>query len=314
MKTKKLLFLAIVSGLMTTILFYLFINRESTVTVDKAIPMTAVVTASLDIGKNEKFTEENLSTAEFPENQIHPDAVRDPQSIIGKYASADIKQGEIIMLHRVYEAKEEEHVISRKISEGYRAVSISTDFVKSVSNQIEPDDFVDVVLSEETPSGESGIKTELILEKVRVLSVGKRLTEKQNNNEANTVNEPEYLAVTLELKQEDSVKIINASERGSLHLVLHSKLSSKEEAETGEQEDQENLSSDIQLVTLSKRSIIRREPHLNGYITSIVDQDTKLRFIGKQETDEEGRLWLFIETPDKKQGWISSRIVKQEGE
>jgi pilus assembly protein CpaB len=218
-----------------------------------------------------------------------------------------------MMLHRVYEAKEEENVISRKISEGFRAVSISTDFVKSVSNQIEPDDFVDVVLSEETPSGESGINTELILEKVRVLSVGKRLTEKQNN-EADTGNEPEYLSVTLELKQEDSVKIINAGERGNLHLVLNSQLSSKEEAETGEQEEQESLSSDIQLVTLSKRSIIRKKPHLNGYITSIIDQDTKLRFLGKQETDEEGRLWIFIETPDKKQGWISSRIVKQEGE
>ncbi|WP_394139274.1 Flp pilus assembly protein CpaB [Cytobacillus oceanisediminis] len=313
MKTKKLLFLAIVSGLMTTLLFYLFINRESTVTVDKAVPMAEVVTASLDIGKNEKITEENLSMAEFPENQIHPEAVRDPQSIIGKYASADIKQGEILMLHRIYEAKEEENVISRKISEGFRAVSISTDFVKSVSNQIEPDDFVDVVLSEETPSGESGIKTELILEKVRVLSVGKRLTEKQNK-EAETGNEPEYLSVTLELKQEDSVKIINAGERGSLHLVLNSQLSSKEEAETGEQEKQENPGPDTQLVTLSKRSIIRKEPRLNGYITSIVDQDTKLRFLGKQDTDEEGRLWLFIETPDKKQGWISSRIVKQEGE
>jgi pilus assembly protein CpaB len=146
-----------------------------------------------------------------------------------------------------------------------------------------------------------------------VLSVGKRLTEKQNNK-ADTGNEPEYLSVTLELKQEDSVKIINAGERGNLHLVLNSQLSSKEEAETGEQEEQESLSSDIQLVTLTKRSIIRKKPHLNGYITSIIDQDTKLRFLGKQETDEEGRLWLFIETPGKKQGWISSRIVKQEGE
>jgi pilus assembly protein CpaB len=313
MKTKKLLFLAILSGLMTTLLFYLFFNRGSTEPADAAVPMAAVVTAATDISKNGKMTKENLSTAEFPEDQIHPDAVRDPETIIGKYASADIKQGEVMMLHRVYEAKEEENVISRKISEGFRAVSISTDFVKSVSNQIEPDDFVDVVLSEETPSGESGINTELILEKVRVLSVGKRLTEKQNN-EADTGKEPEYLSVTLELKQEDSVKIINAGERGNLHLVLNSQLSSKEEAETGEQEDQENLAPDIQIVTLSKRSIIRREPHLNGYITSIVDQDTKLRFLGKQETDEGGRLWLFIETPDKKQGWISSRIVKQEGE
>ena len=140
------------------------------------------------------------------------------------------------------------------------------------------------------------------------------MTEKQSTK-ASTGNEPEYLSVTLELKPEDSVKIINAGERGSLHLVLNSQLSSKkEEAETGEQEEQVNPEPDTQLVTLSKRSIIRKNPHLNGYITSIVDQNTKLRFLGKQETDEEGRLWLFIETPDKKQGWISSRIVKQEGE
>ena len=34
----------------------------------------------------------------------------------------------------------------------------------------------------------------------------------------------EYSSVTLELKPEDAVKLVNASEKGDLHLTIHSKI------------------------------------------------------------------------------------------
>lgn len=316
MKTKKLLFMAIISGLITTILFYMFLNKGREETAGPAIPMVKVVKAVQDIKKNEKITEENITTAEIPEDQLHSQAVQDPNTIIGKYTSADLKQGEVVMQHRIEQIAEEAKVVSKKIREGYRAVSIDTNYVESVSTLIEPEDFVDVVLTVQAPESVH-LKTELILEKVKVLSVGTRMVETGKDSEVTEEGgAPEYMAVTLELNQEDSVKLINASERGNLQLILYSRLSSKEaeQRNASVENGSKIIMGEAQFLPVSKRSIIRKEPNLNAHVIAVVGEGTTLSYLGDERTDEEGRLWLRIETPDEKQGWISSRIVKQKGE
>lgn len=210
MKPKKILMLAILSGLITTIVFYFSIGETQPKTAEQPA-MVKVVTAISDIQENQKLTEENLAVTEIPEAQVHGQAVRDKADIIGKFTSASIKAGEVIMLHRIQQ-DEEAKVASKKVAEGFRAVSISVDFVKSVSNLIEPNDYVDVTLTETRENADSlVVPTELILEKVKVLAVGKRLTEAKEGEQP-----VEYLAVTLELEQKDAVSLIDARDRKSV--------------------------------------------------------------------------------------------------
>ncbi|MGJ9384757.1 Flp pilus assembly protein CpaB [Salipaludibacillus sp. CF4.18] len=313
MKAKRIFLLAILSGLITTAIFIVFMNQTTLNAMKETVPMVEVVTANEDIMDNQEITEDLLDLKKIPEDQLHPQVVTNIEDILHKYTSADIRQGEIVMHHRIQQDEEEAEIVAKKITEGYRAVSISVDYVSSVSNLTEPEDIVDVVLSVE---GESTIESELILEEVRVLSVGQRMVEKQNEEVIE-----EYFSITLELSPEDSIQLINASERGTLHLVLHSKRVTEEEVEEdndtvdGEKTEEDSVEyEDATILSLPQRSIIRSEPSLSAPILTVVDKGTVLKDQNEQETDEEGRIWFLIETPDEIDGWISGRIVKMEGE
>ncbi|WP_088007107.1 Flp pilus assembly protein CpaB [Indiicoccus explosivorum] len=327
MKPKKILLLAIVSGLVTTFVFYLFIGQQQPAAVAEQPAMVSVVTAAADLQESEEITAESLTIKEVPEGQVHADAIRDEAEIVGKYTAAPIKAGEVILLHRIQQEGEVK-VASKKIAEGYRAVSINVDFVKSVSNLIEPEDMVDVVLTKtvELPEGPE-ILTELMLENVKVLAVGKRFTEAKEG-------EPpaEYMAVTLELTPEDAVELVDASSRGSLQLLLRSQLISEGTPEEPAEEvlsestdkelteavetasDEERNVPAPAVISIPERSLIRNGPSLEADVLGVVEAGALLTDLHEEEMDEDGRLWFRVETKDQLQGWISSRIVKYENE
>ncbi|MFC5711398.1 Flp pilus assembly protein CpaB [Thalassorhabdus alkalitolerans] len=308
MKAKKLLMLAIFSGFITTIFFYIFINQAASTPAETS-PVTEVVTASEDIARNQQITEENTVIVEMQEDQAHPQAVTDQEMILNRFASAEIKEGEVILNHRV-EQGEEADFISKKIEEGNRAVSISVDYVKSVSNLVEPEDFVDVVLSEEEDSQHAAVHTELVLDKVRVLAVGERMVD-PDVEEGGT---EEYHAVTLELSPEQSIEVINASERGTLQLALHSKRHTTSEAKLVQQTAGTALGAGDYVIPMPDSSMIRSEPHINASINTVVAAGTELQFLDEQQADNDNRVWYLVETPGGKQGWISSRIVNEKEE
>jgi len=226
MKSKIVLFLAIVMGLITTYFFYNYMKAYDQAAVVNT-NMTEIVVAKQDIKKNQKISQGMVMPAQVPSSGVHPQAVRNPSEVEGMYALADITANEPLLTHRLGNEKEENLFVSRKVQQGYRAVSVGLNFVQSVSNLIEPEDWVDVVFTEPPPKGmdQLQINTVLLLSKARVLAVGRRMLE-------TTPEEPyvEYTSVTLELKPEDAVKLINASEKGNIQLILHTKVIPAKEA------------------------------------------------------------------------------------
>ncbi|GGF28729.1 hypothetical protein GCM10010954_29760 [Halobacillus andaensis] len=308
MKPKKIVLLAVISGLMTTLLFYTIMSKQDSSASGEETPMVEVIVASEDIQQNQKITEEVLTSEQVPEDQVHAQAASQTSDVVGLFATADLKEGEPVMLHRVQQSEDEDEFVTKKVTEGYRAVSINVDYVKSVSNLIEPEDFVDVVLSEGT-EGEA-INSEVILENVRVLSVGQRMVEKKSGE-----TEEEYTAVTLELKQDEAVKLVNGSERGSLQLVLLSEqISEKDENEEASAEADDEIPEDSTYITLPEQSLLREGPGLDSSVSDVIAKDTKLKNLNEQETDDDERIWMLVETPDQKKGWMSSRILKHENE
>ena len=129
-----------------------------------------------------------------------------------------IEKGEILLSHQFKDQKEEAIFLSKKIKEGYRAVSIEIPFEQSVSNLVEPGDFVDIV-SNKTANvdGKDAIISELIYSNVYVLAVGRKI--KASENEQGTY--VEYSTITLEMKPEDTVPLIQSSENGTIHFTLN---------------------------------------------------------------------------------------------
>jgi pilus assembly protein CpaB len=227
MKAKLILILAVVMGLFTTFLFYQYMQRFDQDVVP-ASEWVEVIAASKTILENQRITEDMLVMAKLPKEAVTGEFITDKHAVIGKVAEARMAAGETILSHRLVDEQKESLLVSRKIQEGYKAISVGVNFVQTVSNLIEPEDKVDVVVTEaDRETGE--ITSELVMENVRVLAVGRRMIE-LNTQEAYM----EYSAVSLEVKTKDAVKIINADERGNIQLILHSRVNRVEAGENQE--------------------------------------------------------------------------------
>jgi pilus assembly protein CpaB len=223
MKAKWTLIFSIFFGACTTFLFYSYSNNQKTEPVIQE-ELVVVVVAKESIPKNMTISGSMVKEAYVSKKYVHERAIQSISEIEGLIATSEIAQGEIILSHHLQEVSNENKLISRKVQEGYRAVAIGVNFVQSVSNLIEPEDIVDVVFTMEDENGE--IRSELLFSKVRVLAVDRRMVELKQGEQFST-----YSSVTLELKPEAAVRIINGSEKGNIHLIVHSKLLSTIENE-----------------------------------------------------------------------------------
>lgn len=233
MRSKFILMLALVMGLVTTYFFYNYMQQFDAAAAinENTIDVVAV---KEPVKKNQEITKGMLKVMAVPEQGLHPNTVKTMEEAVGLYTIAAMEPNEIVLSHHLQDQQEESLFVSRKIPEGYRAVSIGLNFVQSVSNLIEPDDYVDVVFTEQLKSGnETQIKTQMLLQKKRVLAIGRKMIETKEGEEY-----VEYNSVTLELNPEDAVKLVNASERGNVQLVLHTRVVSsggdRDESESGQ--------------------------------------------------------------------------------
>lgn len=206
-------------GGITTVLFYSYMKQyDATAAISEN--MVEVVVAIELLQKNERISTDKIEIRSIPELSLHPQAATSIEQLEGLIVNADIEKDEVILLHRVQREEDENLLVSRKIKEGFRAVSVGVNFVQSVSNLVEPEDYVDVIFSEVIKSdGETIVNTKLIFEKIRILAVGRKLIE-------STTGEiyMEYSSATLELNAEAAVMLVNASERGTIQLSLHSRV------------------------------------------------------------------------------------------
>jgi pilus assembly protein CpaB len=216
MRAKLILGTAIIMGLITTFLFYNYMGNYNAATV-LTQNTVEVVTAKRAVKQNEKISADMLTTAQVPEASVHPDTVRSIKEIENQYATTKMAEGEVFLKHNATDATEESLRVSRKVKEEFRGVSVGLNFVQSVSNLIEPEDYVDVFAS--TKGKDNRIETQMILTNVRVLAIGRKMVEPVEG-------EPyvEYSSATLELFPQDVLKLVNAQENGNIHLAVRSKL------------------------------------------------------------------------------------------
>ncbi|WML57195.1 Flp pilus assembly protein CpaB [Neobacillus sp. PS2-9] len=218
MKSKMVLLLSLVMGMITTFLFFQYTKQMNTQKVSTVV-MTDVVVAKEKIDKNEKIAADKLEVVQKPAKDVLPQTIKSVSEAEGKLAIAMIEKGEPILSHRLGSEKEEGVYVSRKVMEGYRAVTVGVNINQSVSNLIEPEDEVDVVFTKvvKDATNQPIPQSVILLEKARVLAVGRKMQTPEQTKEPYT----EYSSVTLELKPEDALKLVNASEEGKIHFILN---------------------------------------------------------------------------------------------
>jgi pilus assembly protein CpaB len=214
MKSKFILIIALIMAIITTVLFrqYLISMDNKAKAANKTV---TVVVAIVDIKANQKITNDMLVEKEVSAGSILTDAIKKSSDVVNKYAVTDLKAGEVLYPVRFTDLVTENKDLTLKIAEGARAVSIGVSDVSAVAKMIQPEDYVDIVYTKDN-------QTNILLENVRVLAVGKTLTDVATGKE--NAETADYGTITLQLYPGDIVKVVNASEAGSIKFVLRGKL------------------------------------------------------------------------------------------
>lgn len=164
---------------------------------------------------------DNIVAESFVTESATPDALT---SLVGNVTRRAIAAGEPIQRTAII-APGEGSAMAAQVPVGYRAVAVEISDASAAGGFIQPNDRVDVILttttSVETPAGgtRDEVRTDVILEDVRVLAVGS--VSRPQTPDAEEGQEPnDGATAVLELGQQDARTIAMAEELGDLRLAL----------------------------------------------------------------------------------------------
>lgn len=192
---------------------------------------TQILVAKTPIGIGERLGPATVEWQDWPESALRPEYVtiaampEAPVQLTGAVARFEFFPGEPIREAKLVRA--DQGYLSAVLEPGMRGVSVGVTAASSAGGFVVPNDHVDVVLTTSTPSGQ---RSEVILQDVRVLAIGKRLgemgvsggdVEGQNTSPTPETFDNSTIA-TLELNPGQAETLINASTRGQLALTLRS--------------------------------------------------------------------------------------------
>lgn len=174
------------------------------------IQTTPVVVAALEIPFGQTIEASHLKTINWP-GEILPEAIfTDPAAIVGKIANTKIMQNELVINSRIVD-QVGGSVLAAIVSPQMRAVTVRVNDVLGVAGFLLPGNLVDVVATRK--ESEQRAQTETILEGLKVLAV--------DQTAATDEDKPIVVrTVTLEVEPQQAERLVQASEEGSVQLIL----------------------------------------------------------------------------------------------
>jgi len=211
LKGKKLLLLSFLLAAAAAGAVYSYLNQIEQNS-KMAVETVSVLRVKQDIPARTKLDDSMFIEADIPRAALHREAVTDKAALTGAFARERMVSGEQVLSSRLVFAHDN-HGLTYKISAGHRAVALPVNNVSGVAGYILPGDFVDCVVTIDPPTEEGETVTALVAANIRVLAAGKETVHENEN--VLTVD-----TITLDVPAERVTALIQASERGSLRLVL----------------------------------------------------------------------------------------------
>jgi pilus assembly protein CpaB len=210
-RTVFVVLLALVFGGSAAVLAVRLIQRPQPAPV--TVETVPVVIAATEIGRGNTLTANMLKTHDFPKTLLPPDAVTRMEDAVGHVCLHTILKDETIMSAKLA-PKGSGRGMAAMIPKGMRIVSIQTPSVASAgAGFIVPGNHVDVLLY---MTAQSGGGTRLLMQDVEIWAVGPRIEAPAENK----VDTKELREVTLLVRPEGAIKLVQAQNLGTLHLTL----------------------------------------------------------------------------------------------
>ncbi len=213
---RKYWLIAIICGLVGSFLFYNYMQELKS----RYLPddLIGVVQARTAISSDTIITAEQVEEKQLPAKYVHPDAVAEAKTAIGKITTTEIAAGEAVLKQNLLSAEDKAKRLAYTIPEAKRAVSIPINNVSGVSGFIRPGDKVDIIATVDVSSQgteKTGFSV-LILQDIEILAIGldPDIIDPSDNSVGKTI--------TLAVSIHEAQPLVLASERGSLRLLLRS--------------------------------------------------------------------------------------------
>ncbi len=194
-------------------------QAESTV----AMPGEDVLVAARDVAQGVALTAADLRVARFPTASVSDNFVRVSgapsarEEYVGAVTRRSFVQGEPIIMGAVIQP-DGRGFMAAQLEPGYRAVSVPIEAATAAGGYIQPNDRVDVIVTMKLDAeGAEQVRSEIVLEDVRVLAMGDK-TQTQTSGEG-----PETIdtdVAVLELTAEDARTLGHADKLGDITLAL----------------------------------------------------------------------------------------------
>lgn len=210
-----LLVTAVVIALVTSILAYNWVKKETTVK-ETLIQTEPVAVAVKDLSWGTVLSKEMVKTVTFLKGSLPAgDYFTDPSSLQNRVLVSPVKANEPIFESRLAPDKVTGGGVAAIVNPDKRAMAVKVDKVTGVSGFIHPGNRVDVLVTI-TPSGKRKYPiTKIVLQNIPVLAVGTEMEQEKKAGKAIQVD-----VITLELSPDEAEKLALATTQGKIQLAL----------------------------------------------------------------------------------------------
>jgi pilus assembly protein CpaB len=195
--------------------------------IEANIAMRSIIVASRDLKAGEKLTADMVRETGWPVDMVPKGAFIAREALFKggeeRIVSVAISENEPILAARFL--GNADNSLAGRLNEGMRGVTIRVNDASGVGGFVQPEDRVDVLLTQTERQSESSnaaprAYTKTLVKNVRVLAADQQVQRKQQTQPPKTV--------TLEVSEEDAKKLTLAGAIGQLSLTLNKGESSQE--------------------------------------------------------------------------------------
>ena len=229
----RTLWISIGIALLMMVLLYSWSREQKSALSRQFGTRKSVVVAAKDIKELETIDESMLKTEDRPTDFIEPEAVSDPEVIVGQVAAAPIKAGEQVLQTKLL-LPGPETGLSMEVTPGKRAITIPIDDMRGVSRLLRPGDRIDLIAALDFGRGaDQRREVRSILQDVAVLATGLNVVNKiprrfeldPNGRDVTQINlsgDRTFTNITVEAKPEEVQQLVYilSTSPGSLFAVL----------------------------------------------------------------------------------------------
>ena len=214
---------AIAIAALAAYLLYNYLKGEEQ-RVSEAVATVPIVAANTEIPVGGAINVTQVKTVAWPKASVPQGALSSTDQANGRVAIQTFMPGDPIVEAKLMPKEGAPFsILTYKIPEGHRAMTVSVDQVSGVAGFLNPGNIVDVVLIA-SPPGSSQQISKIVLQNMSILAIGQIVEQK----EGKPVTVP---TVTMDVTPEDAEKLAIASTQGRLQLVLR-RVGDKEVAKT----------------------------------------------------------------------------------